>query len=315
METFKKGVILDAKSVGLKALEVLKEVADFDFYEITSPNQIVERSIEAEIMVLNKVVITEEVLSQLPKLKLICITATGTDNVDIKSAKALGIEVKNVSAYSTESVAQHTLACALSLLGRINDYDRYCKSGEYSQSDIFTHISGMKMGLIKGGQWGVIGLGNIGKRVAKLAQAFGAKVVYYSPKDKKKEEYEHLSLEELLKTSGIISIHAPLNESTRDLIALKELQSLKEGAILINVGRGGIVNEKDLALTLETKDLYYASDVFVKEPFEKDHAFLNPKIQNKLLLTPHIAWAYSDSLKTLVEKTKENIQDFLASQK
>ena len=263
---------------------------------------------------MNKVVITQEVLSQLPKLKLICITATGTDNVDIKSAKALGIEVKNVSAYSTESVAQHTLACALSLLGRINDYDRYCKSGEYSQSDFFTHISDMKMGLIKGSQWGVIGLGTIGKRVAKLAQAFGAKVVYYSPKDKK-EEYECLSLEELLKTSGIISIHAPLNESTRDLIALKELQSLKEGAILINVGRGGIVNEKDLALTLETKDLYYASDVFVKEPFEKDHAFLNPKIQNKLLLTPHIAWAYSDSLKTLIEKTKENIRDFLASQK
>ena len=138
--------------------------------------------------------------------------------------------------------------------------------------------------------------------------------MYYSPKDKK-EEYERLSLEELLKTSDIISIHAPLNESTHDLIALKELQSLKDGAILINVGRGGIVNEKDLALTLETKDLYYASDVFVKEPFEKDHAFLNPKIQNKLLLTPHIAWAYSDSLKTLVEKTKENIQDFLASQK
>ncbi|WQY06952.1 D-2-hydroxyacid dehydrogenase [Helicobacter pylori] len=314
MKTFKKGVVLDAKSVGLKALEVLKEVADFDFYEITSPNQVVERCKDAEIVVLNKVVITQEVLSQLPKLKLICITATGTDNVDIKSAKALGIEVKNVSAYSTESVAQHTLACALSLLGRINDYDRYCKSGEYSQSDIFTHISGMKMGLIKGGQWGVIGLGAIGKRVAKLAQAFGAKVVYYSPKDKK-EEYERLSLEELLKTSDIISIHAPLNESTRDLIALKELQSLKEGAILINVGRGGIVNEKDLAEILETKDLYYASDVFVKEPFEKDHAFLNPKIQNKLLLTPHIAWAYSDSLKTLVEKTKENIRDFLASQK
>ncbi|PDX13557.1 D-2-hydroxyacid dehydrogenase [Helicobacter pylori] len=314
MKTFKKGVVLDAKSVGLKALEVLKEVADFDFYEVTSPNQVVERSIEAEIMVLNKVVITQEVLSQLPKLKLICITATGTDNVDIKSAKALGIEVKNVNAYSTESVAQHTLACALSLLGRINDYDRYCKSGEYSQSDIFTHISGMKMGLIKGGQWGVIGLGAIGKRVAKLAQAFESKVVYYSPKDKK-EEYERLSLKDLLTTSDIISIHAPLNESTRDLIALKELQSLKEGAILINVGRGGIVNEKDLALTLETKDLYYASDVFVKEPFEKDHAFLNPKIQNKLLLTPHIAWAYSDSLKTLVERTKENIQDFLASQK
>ncbi|MDU9768700.1 NAD(P)-dependent oxidoreductase, partial [Helicobacter pylori] len=140
--------------------------------------------------------------------KLICITATGTDNVDIKSAKVLGIEVKNVSAYSTESVAQHTLACALSLLGRINDYDRYCKSGEYSQSDLFTHISEIKMGLIKGSQWGVIGLGTIGKRVAKLAQAFGAKVVYYSPKDKK-EEYERLSLEELLKTSGIISIHAP----------------------------------------------------------------------------------------------------------
>ncbi|WP_104744313.1 D-2-hydroxyacid dehydrogenase [Helicobacter acinonychis] len=314
MKTFKKGVVLDAKSVGLKALEVLKEVADFHFYETTLPSQIIERSIDAEIMVLNKVVITKEILTQLPKLKLICITATGMDNVDVKSAKDLGIEVKNVSAYSTESVAQHTLACALSLLGRINYYDHYCKSGEYSQSDIFTHISDIKMGLIKGGQWGVIGLGAIGKRVAKLAQAFGAKVAYYSPKDKK-EEYEHLSLENLLQTSDIVSIHAPLNESTRNLIALKELQSLKEGAILINVGRGGIVNEKDLALMLETKDLYYASDVFVKEPFEKDHVFLNPKIQNKLLLTPHIAWAYSDSLKTLIEKTKENIWDFLTSQK
>ncbi len=289
-------------------------MADFHFYETTLPNQIVERCIDAEIIVLNKVMITQEILTQLPKLKLICITATGMDNVDVKSAKDLGIEVKNVSAYSTESVAQHTLACALSLLGRINDYDHYCKSGEYSQSDIFTHISNIKMGLIKGGQWGVIGLGAIGKRVAKLAQAFGAKVVYYSPKDKK-EEYERLSLENLLQTSDIVSIHAPLNESTRDLIALKELQSLKEGAILINVGRGGIVNEKDLAVMLETRDLYYASDVFVKEPFEKDHVFLNPKIQSKLLLTPHIAWAYSDSLKTLIEKTKENIQDFLTSQK
>ncbi|MCQ2984673.1 hydroxyacid dehydrogenase, partial [Helicobacter pylori] len=152
------------------------------------------------------------------------------------------------------------------------------------------------------------------KTATKPLTVGGEEVEYNSPK-KKKEGYERVSLKNPLTKSGINSIHAPLNESTHDLIALKKLQSLKDGAVLINVGRGGIVNEKDLAGILETKDLYYASDVFVKEPFEKDHAFLNPKIQNKLLLTPHIAWAYSDSLKTLVEKTKENIQDFLASQK
>ncbi|AFI05715.1 D-2-hydroxyacid dehydrogenase [Helicobacter cetorum] len=309
MKTFKKGVVLDAKTIGLKALETLKEVANFCFYETTLPAEVIERSIDAEIIVLNKIVMTKEILMKLPRLKLICITATGMDNVDVKSAKELGIEVKNVSAYSTESVAQHTLACALSLLGRLNYYDSYCKSGAYSQSDIFTHVGG-KMGLVEGCQWGIIGLGNIGKRVASLAQAFKAKVVYSSTRDKK-EGYERLSLENLLKTSDIISIHAPLNESTHNLIALKELKSLKQGAILINMGRGGIVNEKDLAQVLETRDLYYASDVFVKEPLEKGHAFLNPKIQNKLLLTPHIAWAYSNSLKVLVEKTKENIQVFL----
>ncbi|AFI03739.1 D-2-hydroxyacid dehydrogenase [Helicobacter cetorum] len=312
MQTFKKGVVLEAKSIGLKALEPLKKLGDFSFYETTLANEVLERSKEAEILVLNKVVLNRELLKKLPKLKLICITATGMDNVDLKSAKELGIEVKNVSAYSTESVAQHTLACALSLLGRLSYYDNYCKSGEYSQSDTFTHIGG-HMGLVKNSQWGIIGLGNIGKRVAKLAQAFGAKVVYSSTSQvKRQEDYEEKPLEELLKTSDIISIHAPLNEKTNNLISAKELELLKQGTILINMGRGGIVNEKDLAQILKPKDLYYASDVFTQEPLKKEHVFLEPSIQKHLLLTPHVAWGYSDSLKTLVERTKENIQSFLA---
>ncbi|WP_104748682.1 D-2-hydroxyacid dehydrogenase [Helicobacter cetorum] len=312
MQTLKKGVVLDAKTIGLKALEPLKELADFSFYETTSQEEVLERAKGAEIIVLNKVVLNKEILERLNALKLICITATGMDNVDVKTAQKLGIEVKNVSTYSTESVAQHTLACVLSLLGRLNYYDSYCKSGGYSKSETFTHIYG-NMGLVKNSVWGVIGLGNIGKRVASLAQAFGAKVAYSSTSQvKRQEDYEEKPLQELLKTSDIISIHAPLNENTRNLISAKEIEILKDHAILINMGRGGIVNERDLALALQTRDLYYASDVFESEPLKHDHVFLNPSIQNKLLLTPHVAWGYSDSVHALIEKTKENIQSFIS---
>ncbi len=309
-----KIVFLDASSLGENNLkDKLQQLGTYTEYQTTSPDETLSRCKEANIVLTNKVILDKEILNALKDtLKLVCITATGMNNVDLQTAKNLDIEVKNVAGYSTKSVAQHTLMMALALSAKLPFYDSYCKSGEYAKSPIFTNLS-TPLELLNGKKWGIIGLGTIGLEVARLANAFGAEVNYYSTSGKNQNpNYTSLPLDTLLQTSSIISIHAPLNEATQDLINKNNLCKIKEGGILINVGRGGIVNEKDLAEEMQKREIYAGFDVFTKEPMIENHPFLNPKIANQLILTPHNAWGYEDSKEILIQGVLKNIQEFLA---
>ena len=306
-------VLLDAETLGSSDLSAIEKLGRFSSYQVTQERDIIKRAADADVILTNKVVLDSAILSKLPKLKLICITATGMNNVDLEAAKKLKIAVKNVANYSTTSVAQHTLACVLNLSAKINYYDNFCKKGKWAKNAVFTHINDdFEMYDIAGKKWGIIGFGNIGKAVAKLAQSFGAEVAYFSTSgaNNDKNFKQEKDLKNLFKTCDIITIHAPLNEKTKNLVTKKELKLLKKDAILANMGRGGIVNEADLASVLKKRDFYFATDVLEAEPMIKKHPFLNKKFKYKTLLTPHIAWAYKESRERLIKGVVKNIKDF-----
>ena len=310
-----KIVLLDTSTLGeVKNLSKIESYGDLTYYDTTDSHQIVERSIDADIILTNKVVLDKAILEKLPNLKLICITATGTNNVDLDFAKTKGIVVKNAVGYSTNSVSQVTFSMVFHLISNLNNYDTYVKGEEYALSPIFTNIAdGFKE--INGKKWGVIGMGNIGRNVAKIASAFGAEVVYYSTSGvKREEEYSSVSFDELISESDIISIHSPLNEDTYNLISKEEFSKMKSSAILINVARGGIVNEIDLVNALnENKILGAGVDVFTQEPIEKSSSFFEVKDTNKIVLSPHIAWASNEAREMLIDKVVDNIDEFIES--
>lgn len=307
-------VFLDAKTVGdVPNLKDLEKFGDISFYQTTSPDQTEKRIKEVDIVITNKVVLNRQLIEGAGNLKLICVAATGMNNIDRKAAGNAGIPVENVSGYSTNSVAQTTFAMILHLVQKIPQYDNFVKSGGYAQHDIFTNMD-LSYSEIHGKQFGVIGLGNIGSQVAMIAEAFGANVVYYSTSGRNLDQpYPHKELEELLKTSDFVSIHAPLNKNTDGLIGNEELKQMKKSAILINAGRGGIVNEADLAKALDEDEIGGAGlDVFEEEPINADNTLLTIKNKHKLVLTPHIAWASLEARTELIEGVKKNIEDFLA---
>ncbi len=306
-------VILDAKTLGDDIdLSVFEQFGDVEVYPTTAPSELFERIQFADIIITNKVVIDKEAINTARNLKLICVAATGYNNVDVLYAREKGIAVTNVAGYSTESVVQTTFGMLFYLLMHLRYYDDYVKSSNYSHSDIFTHI-GRPFWEINGKRWGIIGLGTIGRRVAQVAESFGCDVIYYSTSGVEREEkYPRYPLDELLKTSDIVSIHAPLNEKTKNLITIKELGLMKKDAILLNLGRGGIVNEKDLAIALDSNMIGGAGlDVLEKEPINPDNPLLKIKNKEKLLITPHIAWTSIEARKRLVSEIVENIRAFL----
>lgn len=311
-----KIVFLDGLSLGEHDLQekLLQKLpnANYTEYPTTSKEQTLERTKGATIVLSNKVVLDKEALGILKDtLKLICITATGMNNVDLDAAKEYGIAVKNVAGYSTKSVAQHTLMMALALSAKLPLYDSFCKSGEYARNPLFTNLS-TPLRLISGKKWGIIGLGSIGQEVAKLATAFGAEVCYHSTSGKNlNAPYPHKDLKTLLQECFVISIHAPLNENTKNLLNQSNLPLIQEGAILINVGRGGIVNEEDLAKELKKREIYVGFDVFTQEPIPQNHPFLDKGIANQLLLTPHNAWGYEESKEILIQGVIDNIAQFV----
>jgi glycerate dehydrogenase len=308
-----KIVILDASTLGqVSNLQEIEKFGSVTSFGATKPEQTIERSKDADIILTNKVILNKSVLEQLPNLKLICITATGMNNVDLEFAKQKGIVVKNAVGYSTHSVSQVTFSMVLRLLSNLREYDAYVKSRDYASSPIFTHLSN-GFTEINGKKWGVIGMGNIGRNVAKIATAFGAEVCYYSTSGVKRDEgYKQVSLEELLKNTDIISVHSPLNDATANLIDIEELNMMKQTAILINVGRGGIVNEKALVTALNENRIAGAGvDVFINEPIEEKSPFFNVVNQDKIVLSPHIAWASTEARQTLIEKVIENIEEFV----
>lgn len=307
----KKIVILDGKALGDVELEKLKEIGEVFYYDTTLENEVSDRIKDANIVLTNKVVLNRENLIEAKNLEFIAEVATGFNNIDIDYAKERGIAVANVAGYSTTAVVQHTLATALALFDEVLFYDNFVKSGQYSASGLFTCLD-KPYYEIEGKIWGIIGLGNIGRRVAKIAEAFGAKVIYYSTSGKNSsEDFERVSLDELLKQSDVISIHAPLNNNTLGLINYEALCKMKKSAILINMGRGPIVVEKDLAKAIDEEEIRGAAlDVFEIEPIKEENELLNIKNKDRLILSPHIAWASVESRDRLFKEVVENIKAF-----
>ena len=308
----KKIVFLDEYSIAGCDLSKITSQGEYVAYENTAKEQVVERLQGADIAITNKVIIDGEAMRQLPNLKLICVAATGMNNVDLNTAAELGIEVKNAVGYSTISVAETTLASALALARNVVYFDEYFHDGRYAKADRAFCYDRLTF-QISGKRWGIIGLGNIGREVARLASAFGCEVRYFSTSGAKREEaYPAMELNELLEWSDIVSVHSPLNDRTRGLVGREELKRMKRSAMIINVARGGIIDEAALAEALNEGWIAAAAlDVFSVEPLRESPLY-DVKDRYRLLASPHNAWSAVESIDRLIDCVAENIRNFLA---
>ena len=303
-------VLLDANTIGkVDNMKMISKLGKLEIHESTLQEQVVERCLGKEIVIVNKVSLTAEIMKELPDLKLVCVAATGVNNVDLNYAENNGIEVKNVAGYSTDSVAQLTFTMLLYLVNKPYYYDSYVKSGAYSRSNSFTHHN-EPFWELKGKRLGIIGLGTIGRQVARIGESFGMEVVFFSTSGRNNHiSYKRFELDDLLKSSDVVSIHAPLNNRTRDLITYEKIKLMRPCAILLNLGRGGIIREKDLARALNDNLIAAAGiDVMEQEPINHDNPLLKLYDKEKILITPHMAWASKESRELLVEKIARNIE-------
>ena len=307
-----KLVFLDAKTIGedidLSSYDALGEVVKYGF---SAPEEIPERVKDADVLIINKIEINEQTIGTAQNLKLVCVTATGTNNLDKEYLAKRGIAWRNVAGYSTESVTQHTFALLFYLLEKMRYYDDYVKDEKYVNDTVFTHFA-EHFNEINGKTWGIIGLGAIGRRVADIAKAFGAHVIYYSASGSAHQEgYEQVDFETLLSESDIVSVHAALNEYTKDLMDKKAFAKMKKTAIFLNLGRGPIVVEQDLCDALEAGDIAAAGlDVLCKEPMSGTNPLVKIKDSKKLIITPHIAWASVEARNRLMQIIAGQIKDF-----
>lgn len=303
-----KIVFLDASTLGNVSFDPFRKLGDLVLYDTSTPEEARQRVKEADVLLINKVLVKKELIDAAPNLKLICIAATGVNNIDVDYAASKGIPVRNAVGYSTDSVVQTTFMHILSLVGGASYFDTAVKSGSYSRSGMFTDTK-WNWWELAGKTIGIIGMGNIGSKVAKVAEAFGMKVCYYSTSGTGHcKDYPCLSLEDLLKVSDIVSIHAPLNARTENLIGSKELALMKPTAYLVNAGRGAIVKEAELAEALDAGVIAGAGiDVFVQEPVPETHPYLHLKHPERLILSPHIAWASIEARTRLVDMMADNI--------
>ena len=308
-----KIVILDRATLGFDIdVSIFDTLGDVTSYDITNASQTKDRVKDANIVITNKVIIGKEEMINSP-IKLVAITATGTNNVDLEYAKQNNIEVKNVAGYSSSSVSQVAFSMIFHFVSKLNYYKKYVDEGNWQKSDIFTHIENPFFEL-DGKRVGVIGLGAIGSSFASRAKAFDCEVVYYSTSGKNSNsEYKRVELDELLKTCDIISIHCPLNAQTQNLLNFENMKSMKDGAILLNLGRGGIINEADLAKLIDEKEIYCGIDVVNVEPIEESNPLLKVENKDRLLLTPHIAWASVEARTRLIALVAQNVRDFISS--
>lgn len=308
-----KLVFLDTKTIGedidLSAYDALGEVVKYGFSTL---EEIPERVKDADVLIVNKIAINEQTIGNAKNLKLVCVTATGTNNLDKEYLKKRGIAWRNVAGYSTESVTQHTFALLFYLLEKMRYYDDYVKDEKYINDTVFTHFA-EHFNEVNGKTWGIIGLGTIGRRVADIAKAFGARVIYYSASGSPAQEgYEQVDFETLLTTSDIVSVHAPLNEYTKDLMDREAFAKMKKTAIFLNLGRGPIVVEQDLYEALETGEIAAAGlDVLCEEPMSEINPLAKIKDSKKLIITPHIAWASVEARNRLMQIIVEQIREFL----
>lgn len=304
-----KIVFLDAATMGDASFEPIARLGELVCYDRSDADEALERVSDCDVLIINKVKVTPQLIDAARNLKLICEAATGVNNIDLEYAASKGIPVRNAVGYSTDSVVQATFMHILSLVGKAPYFDDCVKSGKYSQSGMFTDVS-VNWWELRGKNIGIVGLGNIGSRVAKVAEAFGMKVSYYSTSGTShNQDYPSVSLDHLLKESDIVSVHAPLNERTLGLIGENELRLMKPTAYIINMGRGGIVVEKDLAEAVDAGVIAGAGlDVFATEPLPADHSFLKMAHPERMSLAPHVAWASVEARERLVGMIAENIR-------
>ena len=303
-------VILDGYTAnpGDLSWNELEKLGDVTVYERTAPEETVARAAEAEVVLTNKVLLTSEVMAQLPKLKYIGVLATGYNVVDIQAAHERGIVVTNVPAYSTESVAQMVFAHLLTVTNRTEHYAQQNREGKWSRSKDFSYIDTL-LPEIAGKTFGIVGLGNIGMRVAQIALAFGMKVKALSSKEVLPEGIEKVTLDELLATSDVLSLHCPLTDNTRHLINKESIQKMKSSAILINTGRGPLIDDDAVANALAEGRLYaFCADVMTVEPPAVDNPLLK---QPNAYITPHIAWASTEARVRLIQIATDNVRGFM----
>lgn len=307
-----KIVFLDADTMGDVSFAPIERYGELVCYGRSTPEEALERVSDCNVLIVNKVRVTPELIDAAPSLELICEAATGVNNIDLEYAASKGIPVRNAVGYSTDSVVQATFMHLLSLAGEAQYFDEVVKSGKYSSGGIFTDVTKSWVELA-GKTIGIVGMGNIGQKVARVAEAFGMKVCYYSTSGTSHcKDYPSVTLERLLSESDVVSVHAPLNERTSGLIGKEQLALMKPAAYILNLGRGGIVDESALAEAVDEGLIAGAAlDVFASEPLPADNPLLNVAHPERLRLAPHVAWASVEARERLVGMIAGNIRDFI----
>lgn len=302
--------VLDSMSMGEDTpLNRLSEIGEVTIYNTTADDERLEHIGDSDIIVLNKIKITEDLIKDSKNLKLICVFATGFDNIDVKAAKRYGVAVCNVPGYSTDSVALYTVATVLSLVTKLREYNDYVRYGEYSKSGIANKLTPVYHE-IKDKTWGIIGCGNIGSAVAKVAMAFGARVIVN--KRKATDEFNCVDIETLCRESDIITVHCPLNEQTRSLIDKNKISIMKNDVTIVNAARGAVLNEADVADAIINGQIgALGCDVYSTEPFSEAHPYYKIKDFSNVLLTPHAAWGAYEARVRCLEIICDNIKAFL----
>lgn len=306
-----KIVFLDAATMGEVSFAAIEKFGELVLYRTSSPEEALIRVGDCDVLIINKVRVTPKLIDAAPRLRLICEAATGVNNIDLAYAEKKGIQVRNVAGYSTDSVVQNTFMHILTLVGRARHFDSYVKDGRYSAGGIFTDASVPYLELA-GKTMGIIGMGTIGSRVARVAEAFGMKICYFSTSGTSHcREYPSLQLDELLAKSDVVSIHAPYNERTAGLIGAEEIAKMKSAAVIINMGRGGIVDEKALADAVDAGIIAGAGlDVFSAEPLPADSPLLCMRHPERMNFAPHVGWASVEARQRLADMIADNISAF-----
>ena len=306
----RKIVLLDIENIGTDiSPDPFRAFGELVIYDNTAPDEIAERVADADIILTNKCRLDRSNLAGAEKLQLICIAATGFDNIDVAWCREHGVAVCNVKGYSTDCVSQLTVAIALSLAMHLKEYGTYVADGSYTASGRFNLLT-PQFHELRGKTWGIVGAGNIGMQVARVAEALGCRVIVYQRHPN--SFYPTVSLEELCLSADIISLHVPLNDSTRGLIGAHQIELMKDGVMLINAARGAVTDEKAVAMAVESGKIgAFGSDVYSQEPFPEDHPFYGIKEKPNVLLTPHMAWGAVETRLRLINEMAENVRAFL----
>lgn len=303
-----KIVFLDAGTMGTSSLAPIERQGELTAWPNSTPDEAVRRVADCDVLIVNKIKVNDRLLEAAPKLRLVCEAGTGINNIDVEACSRHGVMVRNVAGYSTDSVVQETFMHILNLLGNGAYFDNVVKSGAYSRSGLFTDYSRPFIEMA-GKTLGIVGLGAIGAKVAKIGVAFGMKVIYYSTSGTSHNtEYPSVPLDRLMRESDVVSVHAPYNERTAGLVGEKELRMMKPKSIIVNMGRGGIVVEEALAKVIDEGVIGGAGlDVYSTEPIPADHPLLRTRHPERLSLTPHVAWASIEARERLIQSIADNI--------